>query len=120
MVGSRRTSLRWAVLLAALGCHSGGATSTPAGAGGGTADAGAGGASSGGGGGRGGSGGGVGGGSGGAVAPDGGASEAGAPSTPGPPTVQDFHLTARPWAPLDLPRDRYLRNVEGVVRAMMK
>jgi len=33
--------------------------------------------------------------------------------------VQDFHLTARPWAPLNLPRDRYLRNAESVARAMV-
>src|SRR5262245_5518418 len=118
MVGSPHAFWRWAALLVALvGCHSGGATPTPAGAGGGNADAGAGGTSSGAGGAGGAAGAGAGG-SGGAAAPDAGASEAGAPATPGPPTVQDFHLTARPWVPLDLPRDRYLRNVEGVVRAM--
>ncbi|HEY0708713.1 MAG TPA: hypothetical protein VGG33_18030, partial [Polyangia bacterium] len=38
----------------------------------------------------------------------------------GTPTVADFHLTARPWTPLNFPRERYLKNVEGVVRAMMK
>jgi hypothetical protein len=50
-----------------------------------------------------------------------GAAGAGAGGTglPGIPTVQDFHLTARPWAPLNLPRDQYLRNAEGVARAMV-
>jgi hypothetical protein len=38
----------------------------------------------------------------------------------GSPTVQDFHLTARPWRALDLPRDQYLRNAESVARAMLQ
>jgi hypothetical protein len=45
--------------------------------------------------------------------------DGGSVAPPGTPTVLDFHLTARPWAPLDFPRDRYLHNAEGVARAML-
>jgi hypothetical protein len=51
---------------------------------------------------------------------DGGSSDGGWVVPPGMPTVQDFHLTARPWGPLNFPPDRYLRNVESVARAMVK
>jgi hypothetical protein len=46
----------------------------------------------------------------------GGAAGGGAPT--GTPTVQDFHLTARPWTPLNFPKDRYLVNAEAAVRVM--
>jgi hypothetical protein len=49
-----------------------------------------------------------------------GASDAQGTGLPGVPTVQDFHLTARPWVPLNLARDRYLRNAESVARAMLQ
>jgi hypothetical protein len=45
---------------------------------------------------------------------------AGSVTPVGMPTVLDFHLTARPWSPLNLPRERYLRNVESVARAMVQ
>src|SRR5258706_12641004 len=27
-----------------------------------------------------------------------------------------YHLTARPWAPLNIPRDQYLKTIEGICR----
>jgi len=38
----------------------------------------------------------------------------------GTPTVQDFHLTARPWNPLNFPKDRYLTNLDKAVHAVAK
>jgi len=39
-----------------------------------------------------------------------------APSSPASlPNVQ-WHLTARPWSPLNIPKDAYLDRIEGVVR----
>ncbi len=31
-----------------------------------------------------------------------------------------YHLTARPWQPLNIPRERYLDQVEGIVRQIVK
>lgn len=36
-----------------------------------------------------------------------------------PPAVQ-FHLTARPWKPLKIPRDAYLDSIEGICRFTAK
>jgi hypothetical protein len=34
----------------------------------------------------------------------------------GPMVQSGYHLTARPWKPLDIPRDRYLEAIEGICR----
>ena len=95
----------------AAGAGGTGGAGASAGAGGAGAVAGSGGAS----GGRGGAGG-----TGGASGTGGGAGGTGGALLPGTPTVQDFHLTARPWTPINFPRDRYLRNASSVAHAMVK
>src|SRR5205809_6761150 len=39
-----------------------------------------------------------------------------APTEPSPIVRTGYHLTARPWRPLAIPKDRYLDAIEGVCR----
>ena len=39
-----------------------------------------------------------------------------APVETGPVIRTGYHLTARPWKPLDIPREKYLDVIEGVCR----
>src|SRR5581483_3647877 len=41
---------------------------------------------------------------------------AAAPPDSGPVVRTGYHLTGRPWKPLEIPRERYLDTVEGVCR----
>ncbi len=139
----RRALASWVALVAVVGCgqsagggggagFTAGASGTPGGGAGGNAGApvSAGGTANGGdastagtagtvapGGGNGPAGGGSSAGASGAAGAAGGGNTAGGPPT-GTPTVQDFHLTAHPWTPLNFPKDRYLVNAEAAVRVM--